>query len=54
MSKVVTENEQVPVLPEASVAVQVTFVVPGGKQVPDAGEQETITAGQLSVAVGAG
>jgi hypothetical protein len=50
----VTVNEQFAVLPEASVAVQVTVVVPGLKQVPDAGAQETVTPGQLSLAAGAG
>jgi hypothetical protein len=50
----VTVKEQFAVLPEASVAVQVTVVVPGLKQVPDAGVQETVTPGQLSFAVGAG
>src|SRR5262249_28654747 len=43
-------------LPELSVAVQVTVVVPRGKQLPDAGEQTTGLggSGQLSVAVGVG
>jgi hypothetical protein len=50
-SKVVTVNEQVAVLPEASVAVQVTVVVPVGKQVPEGGAQATTTPGQLSDAV---
>jgi len=36
----------------SSEAVQVTVVVPGGKQVPDAGEQLTVALPQLSVAVG--
>jgi hypothetical protein len=49
-----TVKEQVAVLPDASVAVQLTVVVPSGKQVPDAGVQETVTPGQLSFAVGAG
>jgi hypothetical protein len=35
-----------------SEAVQVTVVVPGGKQKPDAGEQTTVALPQLSVAVG--
>ena len=35
-----------------SEAVQVTVVVPGGKQKPDAGEQTTVAVPQLSVAVG--
>ena len=40
------------VLPEVSVAVQVTVVVPAGKVEPDGGTQTTVTPGQLSVAVG--
>lgn len=32
-------NEQLLVFPSASVAVQVTVVVPRGKKEPDAGEQ---------------
>ncbi len=51
MSVTVTVKEQVAVLPEASVAVQVTVVVPTGKQSPDGGVQLTVTPGQLSVAV---
>ena len=51
MSFTVTVNEQVPVLPAESVAVQVTVVVPTGKVEPDAGEQ-IVVALQLSVAVG--
>ena len=40
-------------LPELSVAVQVTVVIPNGKQVPDGGMQTTVGAGvQLSVADG--
>ena len=50
----VTVNVQVEVLPDASVAVQVTVVVPTGKTEPDGGEQETVTPGQLSLAIGAG
>ena len=49
--KTFTEKEQVAVLPEASVAVQVTVVVPGGKGEPDGGTQTTVTPGQLSEAV---
>ena len=53
VSLTVTVNEQLPVLFEASVAVQVTVVVPFGNAEPDAGEQLTApTPGQLSVAVG--
>jgi hypothetical protein len=54
VSKVVTVNEQLLVLPEASVAVQVTVVVPIGKQEPLGGLQTTMTPGQLSEAVGGG
>jgi hypothetical protein len=50
--KIFTVNEQVAVLPEVSVAVQVTVVVPAGKAEPDGGVQATVTPGQLSVAVG--
>jgi hypothetical protein len=50
----VTVNEQVAVLPDASVAVQVTVVVPTGNGVPDGGTQATVTPGQLSVATGGG
>jgi hypothetical protein len=38
----------------SSEAVQVTVVVPDGKQVPDGGEQVTVALPQLSVAVGVG
>jgi hypothetical protein len=48
-----TRNEQVFVLLLLSVAVQVTVVVPTGKQKPEAGEQTIVGAGvQLSVGVG--
>lgn len=50
VSLTVTVNEQEPLLPAASVAEQVTVVVPFGKVEPDAGEQVTVpTPGQLSV-----
>ena len=49
--KTVTVKVQVAVLPEASVAVQVTVVVPAGKQLPEGGLQTTTTPGQLSLAV---
>lgn len=39
-------------LPEVSVAVQVTVVVPGGNIEPDGGTQTTDCTAQLSVAVG--
>ena len=50
----VTVNEQLAVLPDASVAVAVTVVVPLGKTLPDAGTDTTVTPGQLSLNVGAG
>ena len=50
--KTVTVKLQVAMLPEASVALQVTVVVPVGKQEPDAGVQATVTHGQLSEAGG--
>jgi len=46
-----TVKLQVAVLPEASVAVQVTVVTPTGKQLPEGGLHTTTTPGQLSVAV---
>ena len=52
--KLVTVNEQVAVLPDASVAVQVTVVVPTGSGEPDGGTHTVVTPGQLSVAGGAG
>jgi hypothetical protein len=51
-SKVVTAKLHVAVLPEVSVAVQVTVVVPVGKQLPEAGEHTTVAPGQLSVTTG--
>src|SRR6266545_354596 len=54
VSRTVTVKEQVAWLPDASVAVQVTVVVPVGKNEPEAGLQTTLIGpGQLSVAVGA-
>jgi hypothetical protein len=50
----VTLKVQVLVFPAASVAVQVTVLVPTGKVVPEGGLQTAVTPGQLSVAVGAG
>jgi hypothetical protein len=40
------------VLPLASVATQVTVVVPMGNRVPEAGEQTSVVAPQLSVTAG--
>jgi hypothetical protein len=53
-SKTVTVNEQVAVLPAASVAVQVTVVVPRRNAEPDGGRQATIAPEQLSLKTGAG
>ena len=46
-----TVNVQVAVLPDASVAVQVTVVMPTGKHDPEGGLHKTVTPGQLSLAV---
>jgi hypothetical protein len=53
VSLTVTENVQLAVWLDVSVAVQVTVVDPLGNAVPEAGEQPTVTPGQLSVADGA-
>ena len=53
-SNVLIEKEQVAVLPDMSVAVHVTVVVPTLTQVPDGGTHTTVTIGQLSDAVGSG
>jgi hypothetical protein len=51
-SMTVTENEQDEELPDASLTVQVTVVVPFGNTAPDGGEQDGVpTPEQLSVAV---
>jgi hypothetical protein len=51
----VTVKVHVVRLVQSSVAVQVTVEVPGGKRLPDGGEQATETLGSaLSVAVGGG
>ena len=50
----VTVNEQVAVLPDVSVAVQVTVVVPAGKLDPEGGVQITVATVQLSEDPGAG
>ena len=52
-SVTVTVNEQLEAetLPEASVAVQLTEVVPTGNADPVAGVQDTVAPGQLSLAV---
>jgi hypothetical protein len=51
-STTVTVKTQAAALLDASVAVQVTPDVPTGKNDPEAGEQTTVTPGQLSVAEG--
>ena len=53
VSLTVTVNVHRLVLPEASVATQVTVVTPFGNVEPDAGEHATVTPGQLSVGVAA-
>jgi hypothetical protein len=52
--KFVTGKEQVAVLPDASVAVQVTVVVPMGNDEPLGGTQAVDTPGQLSLVAGGG
>jgi hypothetical protein len=44
---------QLVVFPDASVAVDVTVVVPAGKKLPDAGDDTIVVPGQLSVTEGA-
>jgi hypothetical protein len=51
VSLTVTVKLQVAVLPDESVAVQVTVVVPLGKLEPEGGVQLVVTPGQLSLAV---
>ena len=51
-SNAVTVKLQVAVLPEASVAVHVTVVVPTGKHDPEGGLHITVTPGQLSEGTG--
>ncbi len=48
VSCTVTVNDPDELLPAASVAVQVTVVVPSGNVLPDAGEQTTTGDGSLS------
>jgi hypothetical protein len=45
-----TANEHETVFPPASVAVQLTVVVPGGTQEPEGGVHATVVPGQLSEA----
>ncbi len=49
-----TVNEHTALLFAPSVGVQVTVVVPSGKQDPDAGAHAVVTSEQLSVAAGVG
>ena len=51
VSLTVTMKLQLVVLPEASVAVQVTLLVPLANVLPLVGMQVTLTPGQLSVAI---
>ena len=51
VSCTVTVKPQVAVLPDVSIAVAVTAVVPFGNVEPDGGLTATITPGQLSDAV---
>ena len=53
VSCTVTVNAHAPVLPVASVAVQLTVVTPTGNVEPDAGTHTIPTPGQLSDAVAA-
>ena len=50
-SKTVTVKLQLAVLPEPSVAVHVTVVMPRGRHEPEGGLQAAVTPGQLSDAV---
>jgi hypothetical protein len=51
VSLTVTVNEQVLVLPDGSVAVQVTVFVPRANVEPDGGTQDTVALPELSLAV---
>ena len=53
-SYTVTVKLQVAVLPEVSVATQLTVVVPTGNTDPDAGVHTTVAPAQLSVTEGVG
>jgi hypothetical protein len=52
LSLTITVKLQEPWLPDASVAVHVTVVVPFGKEEPAGGLQTTVAPGQLSLAAG--
>jgi hypothetical protein len=54
VSLTVMVKPQLARLPEVSVAVQVTVVVPTEKNEPERGVQLTVAPGQLSKAEGAG
>src|SRR5687767_531656 len=54
VSLTVTEKLQVAWLPPTSVAVQVTWVVPTGKNEPEDGEQVAVAPGVLSLTCGFG
>jgi hypothetical protein len=54
LSLTVTVNEQLDILPEASITLQVTVVTPTEKAEPEAGVHRTApTPGQLSLTIGA-
>ena len=53
VSRTVTVKLQLLALPEPSVAVQVTVVMPRGRHEPEGGLQAAVTPGQLSDAVAA-
>ena len=54
MLNTVTVNEQFELLPDVSVAVHRTVVVPSGNVDPEGGTHAVVTPGQLSVATGLG
>ena len=54
MSFTLTVKEQLAVLPDVSVAVQLTVVVPTANVEPLGGEHTTLAIPQLSEAVGVG
>jgi hypothetical protein len=50
-SLTVTVNVHIAIFIDASFAVQVTVVVPTGKQNPEGGEQVAVAPGQLSLTI---
>jgi hypothetical protein len=54
LSRTVTVKLQVSLLPDLSVAIQTTVLVPIWKEEPEGGLQLTVGFGQLSETVGAG